>query len=87
MGKAIWRDISYDLKDLPATGVAYDDVTGDLYIATDFGVLTLHAQTTSWFIASADLPVVSVYNLTIASQARVLYAATHGRGAWRLDLA
>jgi hypothetical protein len=29
---------------------------------------------------------VAVYGLTISSSSRVLYAATHGRGAWRLNL-
>ena len=29
---------------------------------------------------------VAVYGLTIDSNAVVLYAATHGRGAWKLDL-
>jgi len=29
---------------------------------------------------------VATYGLTIDSGARILYAATHGRGAWRLQL-
>ena len=34
-------DISLDLADQPITDVAYDDATGDLYAATDYGVLRL----------------------------------------------
>src|SRR5207249_3181973 len=85
-GKATWKDISYDLGDAPVTGIAFDDLTGDLYISTDFGVGVLHAHSTSWTPAAPGLPTVAVYGLTISSSARVLYAATHGRGAWRLSL-
>jgi hypothetical protein len=40
--------------------------------------------------ASAGLPTVAVYGLTLAggkkASDRVLYAATHGRGVWRIQL-
>jgi hypothetical protein len=36
--------------------------------------------------AGSSLPPVAVYGLTINSQAHVLYAATHGRSAYRLSL-
>ncbi|GCE07260.1 hypothetical protein KDAU_45890 [Dictyobacter aurantiacus] len=83
---ATWKDISYDLGDQPITGVAYDGVTGNLYIATDFGVGRLKAGHNHWRPAAQGLPIVAVYSLTISNSGRVLYAATHGRGAWRLDL-
>jgi hypothetical protein len=86
-GTATWKDISYDLGDMPVTGLAYDDQTGNLYIATDFGVALLAPGSTTWANAAPGLPMVAVYGLTISSSGRVLYAATHGRGAWRLDLA
>ena len=47
-GKATWTDISHDLGDLPVTGVAYDAPTGNLYVATDFGIALLAAGSTSW---------------------------------------
>ena len=40
-GTATWVDVSYDLGDIPITDVARDDVTGDLYAASDFGVFRL----------------------------------------------
>ena len=85
-GVAAWTDISYDIGELPVTGLARDDLTGDLYAATEFGVLVLQSGTTSWTLAAGSLPAVAVYNLNIDSNGRVLYAATHGRGAWRLQL-
>ncbi len=78
--------ISYGLGDSPITGIAYDGQTGDLYISNDFGVLLLPAQSTSWAPAAPGLPMVALYSLTISTSARILYAATHGRGAWRLNL-
>jgi len=40
----------------------------------------------TWNRAGGGLPPVATYGLTIDSGARILYAATHGRGAWRLQL-
>jgi hypothetical protein len=83
---ATWTDLSYDLGDLPATGIAFDDVTGDLYASSDFGVNLLQAGTTTWVMGGEDLPAVEVAGLTIVPSKRVLYAATHGRSAWSLKL-
>ena len=32
------------------------------------------------------MPIVAVYGLTIDPGTRLLYAATHGRGVWRVNL-
>jgi hypothetical protein len=85
-GAATWTDRTYDLADLPVTDLVRDDLTGDLYAATDFGVMKLVAGTTSWTLAASGMPMVEVPGLTIAPSARVLYAATHGLGGWKLDL-
>lgn len=84
--KATWKDVSYNLGDAPITSIAFDSQTGDLFIATDFGVSLLASGSTTWGNAAPGLPMVAVYGLTISDSGRVLYAATHGRGAWRLDL-
>ncbi|HEV8418965.1 MAG TPA: hypothetical protein VGQ43_09500 [Candidatus Udaeobacter sp.] len=72
--------------DFPATGIAYDSVTGDLYVSNDWGVLRLANGSTSWIPAGTGLPNVEVAGLTIVPSARKLYAATHGRSAWQLTL-
>ena len=72
--------------DFPATGVAFDSVTGDLYASNDWGVLRLPNGSTSWVVAGTGLPNVEVAGLTIVPSARKLYAATHGRSAWLLTL-
>ncbi len=79
-----WKDLSYNIGDQPVTGIALDSATGELFISTDFGVAMLRAGV--WTPAAGSLPPVAVYGLTIDVNGRVLYAATHGRGAWKLDL-
>jgi hypothetical protein len=83
---ATFTDRSYDIGDQPVTGLVVDGASGDLYAATDFGVLRLPAGSTQWLQAGTGLPNVAVYGLTIAHDAHVVYAATHGRGAYALGL-
>ncbi len=71
--------------DFPATGIARDS-NGDLYVSNDWGVMLLANGAVSWVPAGTGLPMVEVAGLTIVPSARVLYAATHGRSAWRLKL-
>ena len=85
-GTATWTDLSFNLGDMPVTGIALDSVTGDVYAATDFGVVSLRSGSHQWSTAAPGLPFVAVYGISIDSAARVLYAATHGRGIWSLDL-
>jgi hypothetical protein len=83
---ATFTDRSYDLLDLPITDVAVDNVTGDLYASSDFGVLVLRAGSASWKLAAPGMPNVEVAGLTILPRARRLYAASHGLSAWLLVL-
>jgi hypothetical protein len=85
-GKAAWKDVSFNLGDEPVTDVARDAVTGDIYAATDFGVVRLPKGATAWTEAAPGLPVAAVYGLTLSLDGKTLYAATHGRSAWRLSL-
>ncbi len=85
-GPATWVDLSFNLSDFPITGLVRDDVTGDLYASSDFGVMKLPFGKTTWAVADSGLPNVEVAGLTIVPSRRVLYAATHGRSAWSLAL-
>ncbi|MEV0895401.1 exo-alpha-sialidase [Actinoplanes sp. NPDC049802] len=85
-GTSTWADRSYNLGDQPVTDLVRDDVTGDLYAATDFGVLRLPGGTTAWVKAAAGMPNVEVTGLTIVPGKRILYAASHGLSAWKLGL-
>jgi hypothetical protein len=48
--------------------------------------MKLASGSTSWAIAAAGMPMVEVPGLTIVPSERILYAATHGLGAWKLEL-
>jgi hypothetical protein len=85
-GTSTWTDRSYDFGDLPVTDLVRDDVTGDLYAASDFGVASLPVGSTHWVLAAPGMPFVEVTGLTIIPNERILYAATHGLSAWRLNL-
>ena len=85
-GSATWTSIDANLGDIPVAALVRDDVTGDLYTSNDFGVLRLSSGTSTWSTAAAGLPNVEVPGLVLSNSARVLYAATHGRGAYALSL-
>ncbi|HZR31700.1 MAG TPA: hypothetical protein VFA76_07590 [Terriglobales bacterium] len=85
-GTATWTNRSYDLNDIPITDVARDDQSGDLYAASDFGVFRLESGESSWGLAAPGMPNVEVAGLTIVPKARKLFAASHGLGAWVLNL-
>ena len=83
---ATWMNISYNLPDFPITDVVRDDVTGDLYASSDFGVMMLPFGGNTWTVAECSSAMVEVAGLTMVPNSRVLYAATHGRSAWKLTL-
>jgi hypothetical protein len=89
-GTATWTNISTDLGDQPINDLVLDSATGDLFVSSDFAVYRRVSGTTTWIQAADGLPTVTVPGLTIATAKqtgdRLLYAATHGRGAYRLRL-
>jgi len=75
-----------DLGDLPVNTIAYDDLRGDLYAATDFGPLLLRNGSLSWEAAGVGFPEVLMVDLQILPDQRLLIAATHGLGIFYLTL-
>jgi len=85
-GTATFTALDFNLGDMPVNHIVRDDLTGDLYAATDFGVLALPAGGDAWEMAGSGLPEVLTPHLEIHPQRRLLFAATHGLGAWYLNL-
>ena len=83
---ATFTSMDHNLQDLPINHIVRDDLTGDLYAATDYGVLVLRDGTTRWEQAGEGLPVVLTPHLEIHPEHRLLFAATHGLGGWYLNL-
>jgi hypothetical protein len=78
-----------DLPDIPVNDVVLDpDLPGTLYAATDLGVYVGNCSTTpcAWSTLGTGLPRAAVLSLRLHGPSRTLRAATHGRGAWDINL-
>jgi sugar lactone lactonase YvrE len=83
-GGASWTDISGNLPDIASDALVLQ--RGQLALGTDSGIYTARAgqgAATTWSRLGTGLPNVSVNDLT-AGPHGYIYAATHGRGVWRL---
>jgi hypothetical protein len=84
--------------DLPVSDVVRDDATHTLYVGTDFGVLRGDNDGTGGWHVTKGMPRYEVMHLEIQPSSRVptctgagpcprlLYAATHSQGFWKMDL-
>lgn len=83
-GGTSWTDISGNLPDVPGDSLLSQG--GQLALATDLGMYTARAgqgASTSWSRLGTGLPDASVDNVT-PGPSGYIYAATHGRGIWRI---
>jgi hypothetical protein len=85
--------------DLPASDVVRDDSTKTLYVSTDFGVLRGDTDGKGGWHVTAGMPRYEVMHLEIQPSSRVptcmggaagcqhvLFAATHSRAIWQMQL-
>jgi sugar lactone lactonase YvrE len=83
-GGQTWTDISGNLPDIASDALVADH--GKLALATDLGMFIANAGRgtgTSWSRLGTGLPNASVNDVTLGPDGD-LYAATHGRGIWRI---
>ncbi len=83
-GGQTWTDISGNLPDVPADALVLDH--GRLALGTDQGIYTALAGRgvhTRWLRLGHGLPNAAVDDLTTGPH-DFIYAATHGRGVWRI---
>lgn len=83
-GGATWTDISGNLPDIASDALVLHN--GNLALATDAGMFTAAAgqgASTTWSTLGSGLPNVSVNDVTLGPNGYI-YAATHGRGIWRI---
>jgi photosystem II stability/assembly factor-like uncharacterized protein len=81
-----WTNISGSLPNLPANTIIRDRGADALYVGTDSGVYYRNASLSDWVPYKLGLPNVIVDQLQIHYGARVLRAATYGRGVWEAPL-
>ena len=86
-GGASWQNISGNLPDVPGLSIALDpDTPGTIYLGTDIGVFRSSNDGASWAYDNAGLATVPVTDLILQQRTRLLWAATYGRGVFRLNL-
>lgn len=93
-GGATWSAIdgtgNGELPDIPVHSLAVDPTRGGhLYLGTDLGVFVSVDGGAHWNVEQTGFASVVTEWVTIAQGARgpAVYAFTHGRGAWRAELA
>ena len=83
-----WDDLSANLPDVPAHGVAADRAAGAVYIATDRGVYWAHedlegaSQPGSWSLLSGNLPMARATAVALDPSSSRLYIALEGYGLY-----
>ncbi|MHB8644740.1 MAG: IPT/TIG domain-containing protein [Thermomicrobiales bacterium] len=83
-----WTNITGNLPDVPATSiVAYASTPNPtLVVSTDIGVFLSTNNGTSWSALQNGLPNVPVDEVFTDIAHTTLFAATHGRGMWKMPI-
>lgn len=86
-----WNDANTGaaVPDVPAHAVVVDAAhPNTIYIGTDVGVWkgVKSGNTPNWALFSQGLPEAAILDLGIHAQARLLRAATYGRGVWEIAI-
>ncbi len=84
-GGASWENVGGALPKAPVNDV--NIVDGSIVVATDVGVFASRDAGVRWLKVGASLPLVPVHELRWHGPTRTLYAATFGRGMWKVSLA
>ncbi|MFN7918529.1 MAG: hypothetical protein U0Q16_00440 [Bryobacteraceae bacterium] len=87
-GALTWRDIDEGrLPGVPhSAAVIRRDEPGSIYVANDAGVFKTTNGGAAWTSITSNLPNVMVVDLVYHEATGTLWAATYGRGIWRLSL-
>jgi hypothetical protein len=87
-GGTTWTNISTNLPNLPANVICYEPGSNDrVYVGMDVGVYYLDNSTTTWTLYNSGLPNTPIHDLEISpANPTKLYAATYGRGTYKVDL-
>jgi hypothetical protein len=82
-----WSDISGNLPDISVNAVVFDpNNTNTIYVGTDVGVYRTIDLGVSWQAFDNGIPNVIITDLHVDPDDNMLYAATMGRGMYKLDI-
>lgn len=75
------------LPDIPAFGIALDPYYRNrLYVGTDLGVFASLDGGANWAVENSGFANVITESLVVETNSKRLYAFTHGRGVWYVNL-
>lgn len=84
---ASWVAIDNGLPDEPANSIEIDPQNPDTYfVGTDLGVYVSFDAGLNWVPFNTGLPHTVMADIRLHDSARILRAATHGRGMWEVDI-
>src|SRR5439155_22172727 len=82
-----WTSINGNLPDAPVNDLVVEPLAGGtLYAGTDLGVYVTRNLGQTWTPLGGYMPIQPVSDLELHAASRKLFAFTHGRSAWVLDL-
>lgn len=82
---AHWTDVSANLPDVPASSVKMLP-NGALVLGTDLATFYRPKGSTDWLVLGTGLPTTCVMDVEYSVTDNSVYAATHGRGIWKIAL-
>ena len=80
-----WDDISANFPDVPANSIKVL-AGGGLVVGTDLAVMYRAPGATTWQRLGSGLPLTAAVDVEVGPTGTDLYAATHGRGIWKIQL-
>ena len=80
-----WTDIGASLPDIPVNDIVKDQ-TGHLFLATDIGIMISPDDGNSWTPFDSGMPDVVVTDLHLHEPDKLLFAATYGRSAYKINI-
>ncbi len=80
-----WKNISYNLPNIPINCILFNKKNNTLYIGTDTGLFRLEKKSETWEKLKF-FPVTVVSELKLNSITNELFIATYGRGIWKMML-
>lgn len=80
-----WVDIGSNLPNIPVNDIIKDS-HGNLFLATDVGVFASNNDGANWIPFGDNMPSVVVTDLHIQETEELLYAATYGRSAYKVNI-
>ena len=86
-GGSTWTNLSKNLPNVPAlTIVKQKDSDDRLWLGNDIGVYYIDDNNNDWVAYNTNLPNVIVTELEINYTYNQIFAATYGRGIWKVDI-